>query len=353
MSTPFDPDAIVNVFVFNPEGELVGPVRSPKVIKPDKLWKEQLTDERYRILRKEGTEAAFCGTLLDNKTEGVYTCAGCGLPLYTSDTKFNSGTGWPSFYQPIGEGNVTELSDESHGMVRTEIQCARCDGHLGHVFDDGPAPTGKRHCLNSESLLFTPKDKLADLADPFVYEPAATDGLATAVFAGGCFWCTEAVFEPVAGVTDVISGYAGGTPGSASYEKVSAGATDHAESIRITYDPAKVSYVKLLELFFHVAHDPTTLNRQGNDVGRQYRSAVFYADEAQKRATEAYIKIIRESGYFGGPIVTTLEPLSEFYPAEQYHQDYARLNPDQPYVKYSAKPKVEKLKKHYGELLKD
>lgn len=354
MSTPFEQDAIVNVFAFNTDGELVGPMPSPKVIKTDKLWKELLTDEQYRILRKEGTEAAFCGTLLDNKTEGVYTCAACGLPLYTSDTKFNSGTGWPSFYQPIGGDNIIERVDSSHGMVRTEIECARCNGHLGHVFDDGPAPTGKRHCLNSESLNFTPKDKLADLADPFVYQPATDDnGLATAVFAGGCFWCTEAVFEPLEGVTDVVSGYAGGTPGSATYDQVSSGSTDHAESIRITYDPTKISYIKLLELFFHIAHDPTTLNRQGNDIGKQYRSAVFYADEAQKRATEAYIKIIQDSGYFDEPIVTTLEPLSEFYPAEQDHQDFARLNPEQPYVKHTSRPKVEKLKKHYGDLLKD
>jgi peptide methionine sulfoxide reductase msrA/msrB len=354
MTNPFDKDAIASVYVFNTDGDLVGPVQSPKVIKPDELWKEQLTPEQYKIIRRAGTEPAFCGTLLDNKIEGVYACAACGLPLYTSDTKFNSGTGWPSFFKPIGEGNITEHRDESYGMVRTEIRCARCDGHLGHVFDDGPEPTGKRHCVNGESLQFTPKDKLAELADPFAYQPPTDDnGLATAVFAGGCFWCTEAVFEPVDGVGDVVSGYAGGTSGSATYEQVSSGGTDHAEAIRVTYDPTKVSYVNLMELFFHIAHDPTQLNRQGNDVGQQYRSAVFYADEAQKRATEAYIKILNESGYFSDPIVTTLEPLGEFHRAEQYHQDYARLNPDQPYVKYSAKPKVEKLKKNYGELLKD
>lgn len=203
------------------------------------------------------------------------------------------------------------------------------------------------------SLLFLAACAPAETAAQAQATPPSRAGLEEAVFAGGCFWCTEAVFEPVDGVGDVVSGYAGGTPGSATYEQVSSGGTDHAEAIRITYDPTKVGYVKLLELFFHIAHDPTHLNRQGNDVGRQYRSAVFYAHDKQKRATEAYINILKESGYFNDPIVTTLEPLGEFYTAEQYHQDYARLNPDQPYVKYSAKPKVEKLKKNYGDLLKD
>ncbi len=353
MSMPYESDETVEVQVFNAEGELVGPVHSPKVIKTDAQWKAQLTDEQYRILRREGTERAFCGTLLDNKMEGVYTCAACGLPLYASETKFKSGTGWPSFYQPISPGNISELSDESLGMARTEIRCARCDGHLGHVFNDGPAPTGMRHCLNSESLKFTSSDELPTLADPFAYQPPTTDGIATVVLAGGCFWCTEAVFEPVDGVSAVVSGYAGGSQQSADYSQVSAGTTDHAEAIMITYDPAKVSYVKLLELFFYIAHDPTQLNRQGNDTGRQYRSSVFYADEAQKAATEAYINLLQETGRFDEPIATTLEPLSRFFPAESYHQDYVRLNPDQPYVRAVALPKVKKLEEHYGELLKD
>jgi len=342
----------VSIHVFDDQGELVGPVHSPKVVKTEKQWKAQLTPEQFRILRKEGTEAAFCGTLLDNKVEGVYTCAGCGLPLYASDTKFKSGTGWPSFFQPIAPGNITEKRDGRFGMVRIEIQCARCDGHLGHVFNDGPAPTGMRHCLNSESLLFTPNDQLATLADPAAYRPTTTDGLASAVFAGGCFWCTEAVFEPVEGVSEVISGYAGGMKDDASYERVSSGSTRHAEAIKIIYDPAKASYAQLLELFFHVAHDPTQLNRQGNDIGTQYRSAVFYSDEQQKLATQAYIKTLDESGQFDKPIATTLEPLTEFYPAEHYHQDYVRLNPTQPYVQHVALPKVEKLHKKYGDLLK-
>jgi methionine-R-sulfoxide reductase len=158
--------AMVKIHVFNHQGELVGPVESPRVELSDQQWQERLTNEQYRVLRSKGTERPFCGTLLDNKKLGVYTCAGCGLPLFSSDAKFNSGTGWPSFFRPISKENVATHDDSSHGMIRTEILCARCDGHLGHVFDDGPRPTGLRFCLNSESLEFTPSDELSKLADP-------------------------------------------------------------------------------------------------------------------------------------------------------------------------------------------
>jgi methionine-R-sulfoxide reductase len=158
--------AMVNVKVMNDKGELVGPIKMPKVIKTDEQWKKQLTPDQYVIARAKGTERPFCGNLLDNHLEGVYSCICCGLPLFSSNSKFNSGTGWPSFFQPVAKENVAEHSDLGLGMVRTEILCARCDCHLGHVFDDGPRPTGLRFCVNSESLKFTAADKLATLADP-------------------------------------------------------------------------------------------------------------------------------------------------------------------------------------------
>jgi methionine-R-sulfoxide reductase len=163
---PPEKPSMVQVHVYNREGKLVGPVESPRVERSDEDWQRQLTPDQYRIARGKGTERAFCGTLLDNKKEGVYVCICCDLPLFSSEAKFNSGTGWPSFFQPVAKENVAEESDVSYGMVRTEILCARCDGHLGHVFPDGPPPTGQRHCLNSASLRFVDKDQLATLADP-------------------------------------------------------------------------------------------------------------------------------------------------------------------------------------------
>jgi methionine-R-sulfoxide reductase len=151
--------------VFNNEGQLIGPLELPKLELSADEWRQRLTPEQFRILRSSGTERPFCGTLLDNKKSGVYACAGCGLPLFTSDAKFNSGTGWPSFFQPIALENIAERTDQSHGMVRVEINCARCDGHLGHVFPDGPRPTGLRYCLNSESLKFVASEDLPSLAD--------------------------------------------------------------------------------------------------------------------------------------------------------------------------------------------
>ena len=173
-----------------------------------------------------------------------------------------------------------------------------------------------------------------------------------AVFAGGCFWCTEAVFEGVIGVDKVVSGYAGGNANDAEYRTVSEGRTQHAEAIEITYDASKISFGQLLKVFFSVAHDPTTLNRQGPDHGTQYRSVVFYIGDDQKRAVDAYVAQLGKAGVLSGPIVTQIVPLKKFYPAEAYHQDFVRNNPGHGYVVVNALPKLKKLKQYYPELTK-
>lgn len=187
--------------------------------------------------------------------------------------------------------------------------------------------------------------------DP-ILDAAAATGEQTAVLAGGCFWCVEAVYLQLDGVRSVKSGYAGGTADTADYETVCTGTTGHAEAVEIRYDPAKLSYGKLLKVFFSIAHDPTTRDRQGNDVGRQYRSAIFYANDEQKRVAEAYIKQLDAAKVFDRPIVTELSPLDRFYEAEAYHQNYAARNPGQPYIAATATPKVQKVRKYYADQLK-
>lgn len=188
--------------------------------------------------------------------------------------------------------------------------------------------------------------------DPTVDAPLAASKTAqAAVFAGGCFWCVEAVFRALRGVQSVRSGYVGGTPATANYKAVCSGQTDHAEAIEIVYDSSQITYGQLLKIHFSVAHDPTTLNQQGNDVGRQYRSVVYYTDEKQKHVAEGYIQQLNKAGVFTSPIVTTVEPLKEFFEAEAYHQNYAALNPNQPYIAYVAAPKVEKLRESFPEKL--
>jgi methionine-R-sulfoxide reductase len=158
--------AIVSVKVFNAQGQLVGPVDVPRIEKTDAEWRALLTPEQFEVARAQATERPFCGTLLDNKSHGVYACVCCGLPLFASNAKFDSGTGWPSFFQPVADENVTTKPDRSHGVLRVEITCARCGCHLGHVFPDGPPPTYRRHCVNSESLTFVDVEDLTSLADP-------------------------------------------------------------------------------------------------------------------------------------------------------------------------------------------
>jgi peptide-methionine (S)-S-oxide reductase len=177
-------------------------------------------------------------------------------------------------------------------------------------------------------------------------------GPQTAVLAGGCFWGVEAVFENLKGVTNVVSGYAGGSKSTAHYEMVGSGRTGHAESVQITYDPAQISYGRLLQVYFSVAHDPTELNRQGPDVGTQYRSEIFYSSDDQKRVAEAYILQLNQTRVFRRPVVTKVEPLAGFYPAEGYHQDFIAHNPNHPYVVYNDLPKLTQLKKQFPELTK-
>ena len=178
-------------------------------------------------------------------------------------------------------------------------------------------------------------------------EPAQRD---TAVFAGGCFWGVQAVFQHVKGVVTATSGYAGGRVANPSYEQVSTGRTGNAESVRVIFNPAEVSYATLMKVFFDVTHDPTQLNRQGPDVGTQYRSAVFYTDEEQRAATVQYIAWLQQSGTIKGKIVTEVAPLGQFYTAAPYHQDYATLHPNEPYIRYNDLPKIEQLKARYPQL---
>ena len=350
----------VRVRVIGPDGKLSDPREAPMLVLSDAEWRKRLTPEEYRITRKKDTEPAFCGGLLNNKKAGMYVCVCCNLPLFESAAKFESGTGWPSFFQPAAMENIREEADHSHGMIRKEILCQRCGAHLGHVFDDGPRPTGRRYCLNSEALRFVASDQLKTIAEP-ASNAAAAGAVAAgdtsraeraeAVFAGGCFWCVEAVFRQLDGVLDVTSGYAGGTAETANYEAVSTGRTGHAEAVKIVYDPRKLSYEQLLKVHF-ATHDPTTLNRQGNDIGTQYRSAIFYANEEQKQLAEAMIADLSHAKVYRRPIVTMLEPLKGFYPAEAKHQNFVACNLHQPYVQAVALPKVAKVRAKFKDLLK-
>ncbi len=285
----------------------------------------KLDPEAYRITQSAATERPFCGTLLDNKKDGVYTCVVCGLPLFSSEHKFHSGTGWPSFYREFDPQHVSRRTDSSHGMVRTEINCARCGAHLGHVFDDGPRPTGERHCLNSASLKFYAHgEELPPESRPVARTAASSSAAAleTAYFAGGCFWGVEHYFQKGPGVVDAVSGFMQGRSENPTYKQICYENTGHAETVKVVFDPGKISYRRLLEAFF-IMHDPTQLNRQGPDVGDQYRSGIWTVSDAQQREAEAYIRELQETPAFKGrKIVTQVEPARTFYPAEDYHQDY-------------------------------
>jgi peptide methionine sulfoxide reductase msrA/msrB len=313
-----------------------------------------LTPIQYEITQNAGTEPPFSNAFYDNHQPGLYVDVATGEPLFSSTDKFDSGTGWPSFTRPVEPERVVEHRDTTLGMARTEVVSKGGESHLGHVFDDGPAPTNLRYCINSAALRFIPLAKLE--AEGYgAYRPlfgempqaaAATTPapntctrpaagskpgceatLETAVLAGGCFWGMEDILRKVPGVVETEVGYTGGKTAHPTYEDVHTGQTGHAESVRIVFDPKKLSYADLLEKWFFRMHDPTTRNQQGNDMGSQYRSAIFVTSPEQRKTAEVVKARAAKSGRWKSPIVTEIVDAGPFTPAEAYHQKYLEKNP--------------------------
>lgn len=274
-----------------------------------KAMYNKLTHEEERVIVNKGTEMPFSGEYDDHYEKGTYTCKRCGAPLFESTSKFKSGCGWPSFDDQIPQA-VRQTPDPDGRRV--EITCARCGAHLGHVFTgEGLTPKDTRYCVNSISMNFIP----------------ASTARGRAIFAGGCFWGVEYYLRKAPGVVSTSVGYTGGTLDDPTYKQVCTDKTGHAEAIEVMFDPNETSYEALAKLFFEI-HDFTQLNRQGPDIGTQYRSAIFYLDQQQKETAKKLIDILKQKGY---DVKTELKPAAMFWPAEDYHQDYYTKTGKSPY----------------------
>jgi peptide methionine sulfoxide reductase msrA/msrB len=301
----------------------------------DKPKLNPLTPEEEAVIVRKGTERPFTGKYYRLDEKGTYLCKQCGAPLYRSESKFDAGCGWPSFDTEI-PGAVRRVPD-ADGM-RTEIVCARCGAHLGHVFQgEGFTPKDTRHCVNSISLNFL-KDQ-PPAADPATSTTSTTPATSmtttseTAIFASGCFWGTQYMLDKADGVISTRVGYTGGTTLNPTYEQVCSGTTGHVEATEVVFDPAKISYEKLARLFFET-HDPTQANGQGPDIGEQYHSVIFYKSDAQQRVAEKLIEELRAKGV---RVATRVEPAGIFWPAEGYHQKYYEHKGTQPYCHFYRK----------------
>jgi peptide methionine sulfoxide reductase msrA/msrB len=307
------------------------PTPDRRVAKTDAEWRAQLTPEQYHITREKGTERAFSSELCSLFEPGLYACVCCDTLLFDAREKFESGTGWPSFTQPVKPNAIACHLDNARGVQRVEALCNSCDAHLGHVFPDGPPPGGLRYCMNALALKKTARPQ------------------ATATFGGGCFWCSEAIFQQLAGVSTVECGYSGGAPANPTYQEVCSGQTGHAEVVKITFDPAVISYADLLRIHLST-HNPTTRNRQGADKGTQYRSIVLTHDGEQEAIARQVIEEMAPA--FDDPIVTEVQPLDVFYTAEDYHQAYYTSNPQKPYCAAVISPKLQRFRRLFRDRLK-